>query len=249
MYTTFQNINTTTIDFDSLVGKYLCFLTKGTEHLKMTTGHYVTNCNYIYKVLKNTNCFMIVESTFSNGQVTQTKLNKESFEKYFFQGDYVISETKPVWDTEVGTYTIELPNYIFKSTTDTSKSFTTDEINDLLTQEFLGTTKTYSDVQNCIETLFDIIMKRHFDYVSIGRSYFQDTNHIHLGINIQTGHKYLSHFGEIEVRSYRNKINFIQFTPFDWIHRYTGFDGYIWSSLEDIIVKYLTDNKTYIDTL
>ena len=42
---------------------------------------------------------------------------KESFEKDFFKGGYVISDTKPVWNTEVGTYTIELPNYIFKSTT------------------------------------------------------------------------------------------------------------------------------------
>jgi hypothetical protein len=192
---------------------------------------------------------MIVESTFSNGQVTQTKLNKEYFEKYFFEGGYVISDTKPVWNTEVGTYLIELPDYKFNPTTDTSKSFTTDEINELLTQEFLGTTKTYRDVQNCIETLLDVIMKRHFDYVSIGRSYFQETNHIHIGINIKTGDKYLSHFGEVEVRSYRNKINFIQFTPFDFLNRYVGFENFVWTTLEDLIIKYLKDNQEYINTL
>ena len=50
MYTTFQNIKSTSIDFDSLVGKYLCFLSKGPEDLKMTVGKYVTNCNSIYFV-------------------------------------------------------------------------------------------------------------------------------------------------------------------------------------------------------
>lgn len=249
MYTTFQNIETSTIDFNSLVGKYICFLSNSPEDLKMTTGKYVTNCNYIYEVLKVTDCFMIVESTFSNGQVDKTKLRKDSFEKYFFDGGYVICDTKPEWNTEVGTYIIEIPNYTFEDTTDLDKSFTTEEINELLRKEFLGTTKTYQEIQECFETLCNVIMKRHFDYVSISRSYFQDTNHIHVGLNIKTGHNIFESFGDIEVKSYRNKITSVSFRPFDWINRYTGFEDYEWTNLEDIIIKYLTNNKEYIETL
>jgi hypothetical protein len=249
MYTTFQNIKTDTINFDSLIGKYICFLSTDHEDLTMTTGKFVTNCNCIYKVLRNTNSYMIVESTSNNGLVEQTKLKKDSFETYFFDKFYVICDEKPVWNSEVGTYTIKLPDYTFDPTTDISKSFTVEEINELLTKEFLGKTKTYGDVQNCIETLCNTIMKRHFDYVNIGRSYFEYTNFLHIGLNIKTGKKYLECFGEIEVKSYRNKINFIEFKPINWFNKYSGFENYNFTTLEDIIVKYLTDNKEYIDNL
>ena len=92
-------------------------------------------------------------------------------------------------------------------------------------------------------------MKRHFDYVSVGRSYFQETNYLHIGLNIKTGEKYFESFGHIVVKSYRNKINYIEFEPFDWITRYPGFENYKFTSLEDIIVKYLSDNKDYIDNI
>lgn len=249
MYTTFQNIKTTTIDFDSLVGKYLCFLSEDSDDLTMTTGNYVTNCNYIYKVLKITGSYMIVESTFSNGQVSNTKLRKDTFEKEFFSGHYVICDERPEWGVKVGTYTIKLPNYTFNPTTDLTKSFTVDEINELLTSEFLGTTKSYHDVQECIETLCNVIMKRHFDYVNIGRSYFQYTNDLHVGLNIKSGYKSFDRFGKIEVKSYRNKITSIKFELFDWINRYTGYEDFEFSSLEDLICTFLNNNQEYINNL
>jgi hypothetical protein len=249
MYTTFQNIKTTSIDFDSLVGKYLCFLSEGPEDLKMTEGKYVTNCNYIYKVIRNTSSFMIVDFTFSNGQTGSTKLRKETFEKEFFSGHYVICNNKPDWGVEVGTYTIKLPNYTFNPTTDLTKPFTTDEINELLTSEFLGTTKSYHDVQECIETLCNIIMKRHFDYINISRSYFQYTNDLHVGLNIKSGYKSFDRFGKIEVKSYRNKITYIKFELFDWINRYTGYEDFKFSSLEDLICTFLNKNQEYINNL
>ncbi len=249
MYTTFQNIGTKVIDFDSLVDKYLCFLSSGPEDLTMTTGRYVTNCNFIYKVLRITGSFMIVESTFSNGQVSNTKLRKDTFEREFFSGHYVICDTKPVWNVEVGTYSIKLPNYTFSPTTDLNKPFTVDEINELLVSEFLGTSKSYLDVQECFETLCNVIMNRHFDYVNIGRSYFQDTNHIHVGLNIKTGYKIFDRFGEIEVKSYRNKITSIKFELFDWINRYIGYEDFKFCNLEDLICTFLNNNQDYINTL
>lgn len=248
MYTTFQNIGTNKIDFNSLVGKYICFLSEDSENLKETVGRYVTNCNYIYKVIKLTNCFMIVEADF-HGQISNTKIRKDSFEKYFFEKHYVICDKKPDWNVEVGTYTINVPNYNFTSNPDLTKSFTTEEINNLLVNEFVGQTKTYYDVLECFETLCNIIMKRHFDYVSIGRGFFQQTNDIFVGLNIKTGYKYLSSFGDIQVKSYKNKITSIEFCPFDWISRNIGFENYKWINLEDLIVKYLTDNQEYIDAL
>lgn len=249
MYITFQNIKTKSIDFDMLIGKYLCFLNKGIENLKMSTGYYVTNCNYIYKVIGNTNCFMIVEATFSNGETTNTKLDKKTFEKNFFDGSYVISDEKPAWGVKVGTYSVELPDYEFRADTDTSKAFSTEEINELLAHEFLNTNKSYRDVQNCIETLTDIVMKRYFDYVSIARSYFQSDNCIQVGLNIETGNKYLPYFGEVKIKSYRQKIKHIEFVPCDWLDSYNGFADHRWNNLNDLIIKYLVDNKSYIDTL
>lgn len=249
MYTTFQNIKTTSIDFDSLIGKYICFMSEDSTDLTMTVGKYVTNCNYIYKVLRNTTSFMIVEFTFSNGQTGNTKLRKDTFENEFFSGHYVICDDKPDWGIEVGTYTIKLPNYSFNSTTDLNKPFTVDEINELLTSEFLGTTKTYGDVQECFETLCNVIMKRHFGYVDISRSYFQYTNHLHVGLNIKTGYKFFERFGEVEVKSYRNKIISIKFEVFDLINRFTGYENFQFCNLEDLICKFLTDNKDYIDSL
>ena len=249
MYITFQNITTPSIDFDTLVGKYICFLSKDSETLKMTTGKYVTNCNYIYFVKKITPHFMMVTSTFHNGEVMETKLRKDTFEKDFFNGYYVICDSKPVWNTEVGTYTITVPDYKFTSSYDLSKSFTTEEINELLTSEFLGKTKTYEEVKECMETLCDLIMKRHFNYVTIGRSYSQETNYLHVGLSIKTGHEYLDSFCSIEVTSYNKKINSIKFTPKDCLKMYTGFKGFQFTSLEDLIVKYISDNKDYIDQL
>ena len=92
-------------------------------------------------------------------------------------------------------------------------------------------------------------MKRHFDYINIGHGYFQDGYNYHVGLNIKDGHEFLSHFGNLEVKTYRNKVTSVNFRPFDWIDRYTGFEGFVWTDLESLIVKYLTDNKTYIDTL
>lgn len=249
MYITFQNIKTTSIDFDSLIGKYLCFLSEDSDDLTMTTGNYVTNCNYIYKVLKLTGCYMIVESTFSNGQVSNTKLRRDSFEKYFYSGHYVICDERPEWGVKVGTYTIKLPNYTFKPTTDLTKPFTVDEINELLTSEFLGTTKSYHDVQECIETLCNIIMKRHYDYVNISRSYFQYTNDLHVGLNIKSGHKSFDRFGKIEMKSYRNKITSIKFELFDWINRYSGYEDFEFCNLEDLICTFLNKNQEYINNL
>ena len=249
MYTTFQNIKTTSIDFNSLVGKYICFLSEDFEDLKMTTGHYVTNCNYIYKVLKLTGCYIIVESTFSNGQVSTTKLKRDTFEKDFFSGYYAICDAKPSWGVKVGTYTVKLPNYTFNPTTDLTKPFTVDEINELLTSEFLGTTKSYLDVQECVETLCNVIMKRHFDYVNIGRSYFQYTNDIYVGLNIKTGYKYFDRFGKVEVKSYRNKITSIKFELFNGINRCTGYENFKFSNLEDLICTFLNNNQEYINNL
>ena len=248
MFTYFENITTPNIDFNSLVGKYICFLSKDSETLKMTTGKYVTNCNSLYFVKSLTSCFMKVDEETHLG-VRSTKLRKDSFEEGFFSGHYMICDSKPVWNTEVGTYTIPVPDYRFTSSPDLSKSFTTEEINKLLTSEFLGQIKTYSDVMECLETLCDILMKRHFDYVSIGRSYSQETNYLNIGLNIKTGHKYIDSFGRVLVKSYRNKINFIEFQPSDWLDRYIGFEGYKFTTLEDLIVKYLTDNKDFINTL
>lgn len=242
MFITFQNIKTDRIDFDSLIDKYICFLSKDVESLKMTTGKYVTNCNYIYKVSRITGSYMFVGSNF-HGVITQTKLRKDTFERDFFDGHYVISDTEPVFGIEVGTYSIDVPDYTFSSTTDLSKSFTPDEINNLLKTEFLGTTKTYDDVKNCIETLCNVVMKRHFDYINIGSSYFQYTNLIHVGLTICTGRKFIDSFGFIEVKSYRNKITEIKF------EQYSGPLKPEWSTLEDLIIKYLTDNKDYIDSL
>lgn len=191
---------------------------------------------------------MIVEADF-HGQISNTKIRKDSFEKHFFEKHYVICDKKPEWNVEVGTYTIHIPNYNFTSNPDLTKSFTTEEINELLTNEFLGKTKTYYDVLECFETLCNIIMKRHFDYISIGRGFFQQTNDIFVGLNIKTGYKYLSSFGDIQVKSYNNKITYIEFCPFDWINRNVGFEDYKWTNLEDLIVKYLTDNQEYIDAL
>jgi hypothetical protein len=215
----------------------------------MTTGRYVTNCNYIYKVLRTTPVYIIVESNF-HGQVDNTKFKKDTFEREFFDGHYVISDTEPVWNVEVGTYSIDVPDYKFKSTTDLNKSFTVDEINELLTNEFLNEVKTYEEVKNCMETLCNIIMKRHFDYVNISRGYFEYTNLLEVGLEINGGHKYLNSFGDIEIKSYRNKIISIKFKPSsNWIKRMVGFETYVWTSLEDLIIKYLTDNQEYINNL
>lgn len=249
MYITFQNISTTSIDFNSLVGKYICFLSKDSETLKMTTGKYVTNCNYIYFVKKITPYYLMVTSTFSNGEVIETKLRKDSFEDGFFKGHYVICDSKPVWNTEVGTYPIPVPDYKFTSSPDLSKSFTTEEVNELLTNEFLGQNKSYSDVEECIETLCNIIMKRHFDYINISKSYFNETNFLHVGLTIKDGDKYLDSFGQVIVKSYGGKINYIKFEPFNWLSRRTGFEGYNFTTFEDVIIKYLSDNKDYIDRL
>lgn len=248
MYTTFQNIGSTSIDFNSLIGKHLCFLSKDSENLNTTVGTYVTNCNYIYKVLKLTDKFIVVESDF-HGQIEKTKLKKDTFEKDFFDGHYVICDTRPVWNEKVGTYSVDIPNYIFESDTDLSKSFTTDELNQLLTKEFLNKTKSYVDVQNCIETLCDLIMKRHFNYINISRSYFQETNVLHIGLSIEDGKKYLDSFGQVKLKSYKNKIISIEFEPFNWLNRYESFNSYVWTSLDDLIVKYLTDNQDYITNL
>lgn len=245
MYTTFKNITTHTIDFDSLVGKHICFLSNKPENLKLTTGTYVTNCNYIYFVKKVTNCFLIVEEDF-HGMIGETKLRKDSFEKEFFDGHYVICDSKPEWNIEVGTYEIKIPNYKFTSSPDLSKSFTTEEINELLNNEFLGQIKTCLDVRECFETLCNIIMKKHFDYVNIGRSYFQFEYSHHVGLSICDGDKYLDSFGELIIKTYRNKISYIEFKPVDWLSRKIGFE---FTTLEDIIIKYLSDNKDYIDSL
>jgi hypothetical protein len=246
MYTTFQT--TSTIDFESLVGKYICFLSKDSKTLKETIGRYVTNCNYVYKVVRVTSCFLLVEEDF-HGQVRNTKLRKDTFEDGFFKGHYVICDTKPSWGIKVGTYEIDIPDYKFDSTTDLNKSFTTDEINQLLHKEFIGTTKGYGEVLNCFETLCDVLMKRHFDYVTVGSGYFQGTNLIHIGLDIHSGYKYFGCFGQIDIKSYRNKINYIEFKQSDRINRNTGFEGFVWSDLESFICKYLKDNQEYIDTL
>jgi hypothetical protein len=230
-----------------MVGKYICFLDKDSETLKTTVGKYVTNCNYIYFVKKLTKCFIIVDEDF-HGQVRETKLRKDSFEKDFYDGHYTICDSKPDWNIGVGTYSVQVPDYQFISS-DLSKSFTVEEINDLLTTEFLGQNKSYNDVQECFETLCNVIMKRHFDYINVCRSYFNENNSYHVGLSIHDGKKYLGTFGEIVVKSYKGKINFIEFKPFDWINRFTGFEGFVFTTLEDLIVKYLTDNKDFIDTL
>lgn len=248
MYITFQNIKSSSIDFESLIGKYLCFLSKGPENLNSTVGTYVTNCNFIYRVLKLTDKFIIVESDF-HGNIVNTKLKKDTFEKDFFNGGYIICDSRPNWGVEVGTYNIKLPDYKFESSPDLNKSFTTEEINELLTNEFLNKVKSYEDVKNCIETVCDIIMKRHFKYVSINRSYFQQTNSIHVGLSIESGKKFLDSFGHIELKSYRNKITSIKFEPFNWLNSYQNFKDYVWTSLEDLIIKYLNDNQEYINNL
>ena len=241
-FTTFQN--TTKLDFDSMIGKYICFLNKQSETLKTTVGKYVTNCNYIYFVKKVTDCFITVDEEFNN-RVKQTKLRKDSFEKGFFEGRYVICDSKPNWNVEVGTYVVQIPNYKF-TYNDLTKSFTIDEINDLLTTEFLGQKKTGEDVRECFETLCNVIMRRHFDYVNIGRSYYNENNSHHVGLTIQEGKRYLRTFGEIVVKTYRGKINSIEFKPFDWI---SDFENFVFTNLEDLIIRYLTDNKDFIDTL
>ena len=248
-YITFKNIPDGKIDFDSLIGKFVCFRNEGSETLKMTTGTFKTNCNHVYKIVRQSDMFLFTEDHFCNGQVSNTRLRKDTFEKSFFEGFYVICDSYPGSETPLDSYDIVRPNYSFNPTSDLSKSFDVDEINNLLTEEFLGTTKTYSDVQECIETLMDKIMSRYFDYYTIGRSYFQDSNDLRIGINIHTGNKYLDAFGSIIIKSYRKTINHIHFEPDDWIDRREGFSGYKFSTLEDIILKFLNDNKDYIDTL
>lgn len=248
MFITVQNINTNSIDFDSLVGKYICFRSSRPETLKSVTGTYVTNCNSIYLVKKLTSQFMIVEEDF-HGMIRDTKFRKDTFERDFFDGHYVICDSRPNWDIEVGTYTIPVPDYKFTSNPDLSKSFTPEEINELLINEFLGQNKTYQEVLDCMKTLGNLIMKRHFNYVQIGRGYFQETNCVHVGLNIKEGNKYLGSFGSIYLKSYRNKIISVEFVVHDWINRYTGFEGFKFTTLEDLIVKYLSDNEDYIKTL
>ena len=248
-YITCKNIPTQNLDFNSLIGKFVCFRSRGPETLKMTGGTFKTNCNHVYKVLRQTDKFIFTEDHFSNGMTYSTRFRKDTFEKDFFNGCYVICDSYPVWDTTLDSYVIERPNYSFNTTTDLSKPFDVDEINNMLTDEFLGTTKTYSDVQECIETLMDMIMSRHFGYHTIKRSYFHDTNTLRIGINIHTGNKNLDSFGSIVVKSYNKTINYIHFEPDGWIDRINGFSGYKFSTLEDIILKYLNDNKSYIDTL
>jgi hypothetical protein len=92
-------------------------------------------------------------------------------------------------------------------------------------------------------------MKKHFDYINIGRSYFEFEYSHHVGLSICDGYKYLGSFGELIIKTYRNKINYIEFKPLDWLSRRTGFEGYKFTTLEDIIIKYLSDNKDYIDSL
>lgn len=249
MTLTFQNINSNSLNFNSLIGEYICFLSKKSETLNTTVGTYVTNCNYIYKVLSLTNQYMIVESDF-HGSINKTKLKKETFEKDFFNGWYVISDTKPDWDIEVGKYNVELPNYKFESNPDFNKEFTTTEINQLLTDEFLNKTKTYDEVKECIETLINIIMKKHFNYINVSRSYYQCSNYICVGLTIKTGYEFLDSFGSIDLKSYRNKITKIEFTPHDWLDRFPSLGtNYTWSSLEHLINTYLTNKKDYIENL
>lgn len=234
-------LNTTSVDFNSLVGKYICFMSKDTENLKMTEGRYVTNCNYIYYVTKLTPSYIFVDYEFSNGTKDKTKLKRDTFEKDFLDGFYVICDTKPQWNQVISTYTINLPSYSFE-TSDLSKSFTPDEINELLQSEFLGKVKTIQDIRECLETLGDILMKRHFnDYVSIGSSYGQSGNSSHIGLNIETGHKYLGFYGSVDYKFYRKKVISISFKP-SYLYR-------SWTTLEDLIVDYLTENKEYIDNL
>jgi hypothetical protein len=231
-------LNTSSVNFDSIVGKYICFIGRDSKNLLMTHGTYHTNCNYIYYVTKVTSSYIFVDSDF-HGLIDKTRMKRDTFERDFLNGMYVISDTKPVDGQKLGTYSIRVPNYSFSS--DTSKSFTTDEINELLQSEFMGTTKTPEDIRECLETLCNIIMKRHFDYVSIGRSYCQDGNSSHIGLNIKTGCKYLGFFGIVNYRYYRNKVVSISFTPVH--HERT------WTTMEDLIVWYLMDNKDYIDNL
>ncbi len=234
-------LNTTSVDFDSLVGKYICFMSKDVETLKMTEGKYVTNCNYIYFVTKITPSYIFVDSEFNNGMKDLTKLRRDTFERDFLNGFYVISDTKPVWGQFLGTYKIDLPSYSFE-TSNFSKSFTPEEIDELLKLEFLGKVKTMEDIRECMDTLGDLLMKRHFpEYVSIGRSYYQDGNSSHIGINIKTGHKYLGVYGIVEYKLYRKKIISISFVPCYWSRS--------WTTLEGLIVDYLTENKDYIDKL
>lgn len=234
-------LNTTSVDFDSLVGKYICFMSKDTENLKMTEGRYVTNCNYIYYVTKLTPSYIIVDYEFSNGTTDKSKLRRDTFEKDFLNGFYVICDTKPVWGQLIGTYKIDLPSYSFE-TSDFSKSFTPDEIDELLQSEFLGKVKTIQDIRECLDTLGDILMKRHFpDYVSIGRSYGQSGTSSHIGLSIETGSKYLGFYGVVDYKFYGKKVISISFTPY--------YHDRSWTTLEDLIVDYLTENKDYIDNL
>jgi hypothetical protein len=141
MFITFQNIKTDNINFDSLIGKYICFLGKDVETLNTVVGKYVTNCNYIYKVLYLTEHFMMLEADF-HGNISKTKVRKTTFEECFFKGSCVICDEKPVDGIEVGNYNIDFPSYQFKSTTNLNKKFTTEEINELLVEEFLQKEKT-----------------------------------------------------------------------------------------------------------
>lgn len=243
MYKTFRN--TSSINFDSLVGTYLCHLDKESENLNTTVGKYITNCNYIYKVLKLTDNFIIVESNFYE-QLKNTKIKKDTFYNDFFNGRYVICNTRPVSGVEVGEYPVEVPNYNFESNVDLSKSFTTDEINQLLTREFLNKNKSYNDVKNCIDTLCNLIMKKFFNYNNISRSYFNETNSLHVGLSIETGKKYLNRFGQIKLKTYKGKITSIEFTPIEGKFYYRGLEGYVWTDLQNLIVKYLQDNHDYI---
>jgi hypothetical protein len=92
-------------------------------------------------------------------------------------------------------------------------------------------------------------MKRHFDYKSVSRSYFQYTNDLMVGLNIATGYKYIDSFGSIKMKSYNGKITHIEFKPHEWLNRYVDFENYTWDNLENLIKKYLTDNQEYIENL
>jgi hypothetical protein len=86
-------------------------------------------------------------------------------------------------------------------------------------------------------------MKKHFNYINVSRSYYQCSNYICVGLTIKTGYEFLDSFGSIDLKSYRNKITKIEFTPHDWLSNYP------WTDLESIIIKYLSDKKDYIKNL